>query len=107
MFWTSARICACLEMAVVLFQIFGVFCLCLSRLMPATILAKLGRVGYIIALVGLGATGALCGRHQSEFALFAGASMTLLLIGMIAGSSPTHSAAPGGRRTTAKPNLVA
>ncbi len=106
MFWTSARICACLEMSVVLFQIFGVFCLCLSRLLPGTVFSRLGRVGYILSLVGLGATGALCGRHQSEFALFAGASMTLLLIGMIAGSGATDPTAAGSRPNSAKPNLV-
>ncbi len=37
-------------------------------------------------MVGLGVAGALCGRHDSEFALFAGGTMTVLLIGMIIGN---------------------
>jgi hypothetical protein len=45
-------------------------------------------MGFVIALVGLGVAGAMCGRSDSEFALFAGVSMTLLLIGMNMGSGP-------------------
>jgi hypothetical protein len=86
MVWTNVRICAWLEFSVVLFQVFGVGALCLSRLMPASRWAARGRVAFVVAVVGLGVAGALCGRHDSEFALFAGGTMTFLLIGMTAGS---------------------
>ena len=86
MVWTNVRICAWLEFSVVLFQVFGVVALCLYRLMPATRWAERGRAGFIVALFGLGLAGALCGRHDSKFALFAGGTMTFLLIGMTAGA---------------------
>ncbi len=61
--------------------------LCLNRLMPrSTRWSSRGQVGSIVALFGLGIAGALCGRHDSEFALFAGGTMTVLLIGMTMGS---------------------
>jgi hypothetical protein len=85
LFWTNPSLCLYLEMTVVLLQVVGVASLCCSRLSPAGALARLGRVGYVLTLLGLGVAGAYCGCHQSKFALFAGASMTLLLIGMIAG----------------------
>lgn len=75
------------ELFVMFFQTFGVACLFLHRLTsnrspwhaPA-------RAGLIVALLGLGLSGAFCGRHDSEFALFAGGTMTVLLIGMTMGS---------------------
>jgi hypothetical protein len=81
----DVRFDALLEMSVVLFQVCGVAGLCLSRLFPRTRWANRGRIGFIVALVGLGVAGALCGRIDSEFSLFAGGTMTLLLIGMTAG----------------------
>ena len=86
MVWSNVRIDGVLEIAVMMFQVFGVATLCLTRLVPATRWADRGRVGFVVALVGLGVFGALCGRHDSEFALFAGGTMTFLLIGMIMGS---------------------
>src|SRR5438270_9366 len=88
MVWSSLRLCLVLELSVILFQVFGVAALCLSRLSPSTTgrWASWGRVGFVVALVGLGLAGALCGRHDSDFALFAGGTMTLLLIGMTVGS---------------------
>jgi hypothetical protein len=82
---TNLRVSAVLELTVMLFQVFGVAALCVSRLFPATRWANRGRNGAILALVGLAATGAVCGRHASEFALFAGVTMTILLIGMTTG----------------------
>jgi hypothetical protein len=105
-FWTSARICTYLEMSVIVLQVFGVLCLCLSRLLPATLWARVGPVGYVVALVGLGLTGALCGCHQSKFALYAGASMTILLIGMIAGNGSIDVTASTRSRGTPEPNLA-
>lgn len=75
------------EMFVMFFQTFGVACLFLHRLtQDGSSWHALGRTGVIVALLGLGTAGALCGRHDSEFALFAGGTMTALLIGMTMGS---------------------
>ena len=66
-------VCAIFEILVVLFQLCGIMGLCLNRLMPrSTPWSSRGQVGLIVALFGLGIAGALCGRHDSEFALFAG-----------------------------------
>ena len=86
MVWSSLRLCAVLELLVMVFQIAGVGALCVHRLASVGPWRDRGRIGYIIALIGLGVAGALCGRHDSEFALFAGGTMTLLLIGMTMGS---------------------
>lgn len=74
------------EMLVMFFQTFGVACLFLHRLTAhQSSWHTLGKAGVILALFGLGIAGALCGRHDSEFALFAGGTMTVLLIGMTVG----------------------
>lgn len=91
MIW-SIRSSAVLELLVVLFQVVGFVALCVSRLRAGTRWAERGRVGFVIALVGLGAAGALCGRQHSEFGLFAGFTLTALLIGMCMGGSPESSA---------------
>jgi hypothetical protein len=87
--------CDIFEVLVMLFQVFGIMGLCLSRLMPrSTAWSARGQVGSIVALFGLGIAGALCGRHDSEFALFAGGTMTVLLIGMTMGSGSIERADP-------------
>lgn len=78
------------EMLVMFFQTFGVACLFLNRLTDQrSSWHAPGRVGVIVAVIGLGVAGALCGRQDSEFALFAGGTMTVLLIGMTIGNSNT------------------
>ncbi len=104
MVWSNLPIDGLLEIAVMLFQFVGVATLCLTRLVPATRWAECGRVGFVLALVGLGVFGALCGRFDSEFALFAGGTMTLLLIGMIIGGGAT---APTAIRIGAKSKGIA
>jgi len=100
--------CAVFEILVVLFQLCGILGLCMSRLMPrATRWSSRGKVGFVIALVGLGVAGALCGRHDSEFALFAGGTMTLLLIGMTAGSGSIDHREPARPRRNSQPELAA
>lgn len=79
---------AVLECIVVLFQVIGVTGLCLSRLAPGTQWARRGKITFVVALVGLGVAGALCSQHDSAFTLFAGGSLTALLIGMTIGSHP-------------------
>jgi len=87
---THLNFCGVFEMFVMVFQTFGVLSLCLYRLTcPRSTWSNLGRFCVVAALFGLGISGALCGRHDSEFALFAGGTMTLLLIGMTIGNSNT------------------
>ncbi len=106
MVWSSVRVCAWLEIAVVLFQVFGVAGLCLNRFLPGSRWGERGRVGYVAALFGLGLAGAVCGRLDSEFALFAGGTMTFLLIGMIAGTGHHHPEAPIRRGVATEPTLA-
>src|SRR5436305_556678 len=72
MFVSKFDLCAVLELLVMFFQACGILGLCLSRLMPRSAWCYRGKIGFIVALFGLGIAGALCGRHDSEFALFAG-----------------------------------
>jgi hypothetical protein len=94
MFAGTLDLCSVLEMLVVFFQVCGVMALCLNRLMPRSAWSYRGKIGFIVALFGLGIAGALCGRHDSEFALFAGGTMTVLLIGMTIGSGAIDTADP-------------
>ena len=103
MAWSNLRVDAVLEVVVMMFQFIGVVMLCLTRLVPETRWADRGRIGFVFALVGLGIFGALCGRFDSEFALFAGGTMTFLLIGMVAGSGTTHATSPRPMRIAADP----
>ncbi len=107
MVWSNLPIDGLLEIAVMLFQFVGVATLCLTRLVPATRWADCGRVGFVLALVGLGVFGALCGRFDSEFALFAGGTMTFLLIGMIIGGGTAVGTAPRAIRIGAESKGVA
>ncbi len=101
------RIDGVLELVVMMFQVLGVAMLCLTRLVPETRWADRGRVGFVFALVGLGIFGALCGRFDSEFALFAGGTMTFLLIGMIVGSGSNHATATRVIRIATDPKAIA
>jgi len=101
-------VCSVFEILVIVFQVFGIMGLCLNRLMPrSTRWASRGQVGSIIALVGLGIAGALCGRHDSEFALFAGGTMTVLLIGMTMGSGSIEKTEPVHPCVATEPELAA
>ena len=101
-------LCSVYEILVIVFQVCGVMGLCLNRLMPrSTPWPSRGKVGSIIALFGLGIAGALCGRHDSEFGLFAGGTMTVLLIGMTMGSGSMEKTEPVHRCVTAEPKLAA
>lgn len=86
--------CALFELVVMGFQVVGVTGLCLTRLLPTTGWGRRGRLVFIVSLIGLGIFGALCGHHDSEFGLFAGGTMTVLLIGMTIGGG---SADPRGQ----------
>jgi hypothetical protein len=107
MVYSNLRIDGVLEVVVMMFQLLGVTTLCLTRLVPETRWADHGRIGFVFALVGLGVFGALCGRFDSEFALFAGGTMTFLLIGMIVGSGGSHATASASIRIVAEPKSIA
>ncbi len=90
MAWSNVSAASVLEMIVMAFQVFGVVSLCVTRLVSEARWAERGRIAFVIAMVGLGVAGALCGRQDSEFALFAGGTMTALLIGMTIGNGAHH-----------------
>jgi len=103
MAWSNIDLQDVLEVVVILFQVFGVVALCITRLVTEGRWAERGRVIVIVATVGLGVAGALVGRHDSEFALFAGGTMCLLLIGMTIGNGATDTSAPIRRRVPNEP----
>ncbi len=109
MAWSNFHFDGVLECVVMLFQVLGVSALALTRLTAGTRLSDYGRALFIVSLVGLGVSGALCGGQDSEFALFAGATMTLLLIGITMGSGQASTAYPmlPTRVTAPEPNLAA
>jgi hypothetical protein len=88
--------CTYFEPLVVFLQVAGVACLCLHRLLPERRWGKRLRILVLLAVVGLGLSGAVVGRHDSEFALFAGGTMTMLLIGMITGTGHVDRTQPPG-----------
>ncbi len=90
MAWSNVSLSSVLEMVVILFQVCGVVSLCMTRLISVARWAERGRVIFVIAMVGLGIAGGLCGREDSEFALFAGGTMTALLIGMTIGNTSSE-----------------
>jgi len=97
MFVSHPNCCGVLEMLVMFFQTCGILCLMFYRLTSReTAWSNWGRLGLIVSLVGLGVTGALCGGHDSEFALFAGGTMTLLLIGVTVGAGSIDSTDAAG-----------
>lgn len=58
---SNLQIDAILEVVVMMFQVFGVATLCLTRLVPQTRWADRARVGFVFALVGLGIFGGSAG----------------------------------------------
>ncbi len=108
MVWTNLRPGAVLEVTVMLLQVLGVGALCLNRFLPATPWALRGRIGTILALVGLAVAGSLCGRLASVFALYAGGTMTVLLIGMTTGNgtNPNDSRGEARHGLSPEPHLA-
>ncbi len=104
---TTVRACLLAETFVMLFQVVGVAGLCLSRLAAGTSWARRGHLVFLVAILGLGAAGAIAGRNDSVFGLFAGGSMTLLLIGMISGSGASDPIRPTGPAEVLEPGLAA
>jgi hypothetical protein len=92
--WRDARVRAGIEFGVVFFQVAGVTALILSRLLPMSRWADRGRVAFVGAMIGLGMAGILCAWYGSEFALFAGCTMAILLNVVILGIGHSHPALP-------------
>jgi hypothetical protein len=107
-FGAQLSVCDVFEILVMLFQVCGIMGLCLTRLMPCSPRwTSRGQAGFIIALFGLGIAGALCGRHDSEFALFAGGTMTVLFIGMTVGNGSIEKSEPPLPGVSTEPELAA
>ena len=69
--WTSSRPGIVFDLLVILFQVFGVLALVLSRLFATPRWSERGQWAFMVAVVGLGVAGALSGHQDSEFGLFA------------------------------------
>jgi hypothetical protein len=83
-----ARIRAYFEIGVILFQCAGVATLLLSRLVPTnTRWRSPGHKAFVGSLSGLGVSAVLCAWYASDFALFAGCALAILLSIVIFGDS--------------------
>lgn len=89
------------ESLVMIFQVIGLASLVLSRLLPAHRWTQRGKMVFTWAIVGLAVAGSICAHHHSSMGLFAGGSVTFLLVGMIAGN---HAAVAD--RTTAQGRMA-
>ncbi len=86
-----------MELLVVVAQVVGLLTLSLARLAPTGPWTDPGRRLFVVAMIALGASGALCAWYGSEFALFAGAALAVLFILGISGPGLGHHAAPARR----------
>jgi hypothetical protein len=96
-----------IECLVMLFQFVGLAGLGLAWLAPTRRWRGRGQTLVLVAMVGLGLSGAACGRQDSAFGLFAGGTLTFLFIGMIAGGASPESTVPTGLPDVAEPSLLA
>jgi hypothetical protein len=91
---SNLHTCAVLEFTVFLLQVVGVGSLFASRLVPGPRWAERGRMCLVLTLLGLGAAGSMLAVHNSEFSLFAGGTITVLLIGTTIGGGSTSTPDP-------------
>jgi hypothetical protein len=105
--WSSVSLGGIPEAMVIVFQVVGVGALGMARLLPSTPWSRHGRTVFVVSLVGLGIAGAICGHNDSEFGLFAGCTMTSLLIGMTVGSVPVERTGPAAERGSGELALAA
>jgi hypothetical protein len=87
-----------LEVAVLALQVAAVATLLASWLLPMTRLAAYCRVGFVVAMVGLGLAGALCAWYGSHFALFAGGAVTIFLSIAVLSQAPADVSRLGDAR---------
>lgn len=88
------------EFLIIILQICGIAALFVSRLASGASRRQAGRTAFVAALIGLGIAGAWCARHESEFGLFAGGTMTLLFIGMTLGTGAIEQGVVSGTKQT-------
>lgn len=88
----EAQVRTVLNVTVVVLQITGLASFLLTSFFPGGQLARRGQHGFVTAMLGLGVAGSLCAWYGSEFALFSGGSMAVLLNGVILGSGTSHGA---------------
>lgn len=84
---STLRFADVVEAVALVFQVVGIASVFGSRLLPCDRIRSFCRAGSLLALVVLGIAVAFCTQFDSKFALFGGATMTFLLIGMIWGST--------------------
>lgn len=92
-----ARLRCWLELAVVLLQVLAVGSLMLARLMQQARWARNGQTLFAGSMLGLGLVGTVCAGYASPFALFAGATMAVLLNVSFLGAGPGHATGSGAR----------
>lgn len=95
------------ESLVMVFQVVGLASLIFARLLPTGRWMRRGKLIFVLSLVGLGLAGAICAHHRSSMGLFAGGSITFLLVGMIAGSHPSVSTGVHGSGSQVEPTGMA
>ncbi len=98
--------CETLEKLVMLLQVSGLGSLIFVRLRPNGRWTGRAKHAFLVSLVGLAITGALLGLEDSHFALVAGTTMTVLLIGMIASGGSIEMIASEHRMSHAESALV-
>ncbi|GIW88044.1 MAG: hypothetical protein KatS3mg108_2368 [Isosphaeraceae bacterium] len=88
---------------IVMLQMVGVLGLVLSRCLPSHRWGVRGRRLLVLAMIGLGLAGVVHGQHRSGEALFAGATMAFLMVGMISGTTPVRNTLTTPRAGSAEP----
>ncbi len=99
----AIRPTAVCQSIVMLFQFLGILGLLLSRLMPASIWARRGKLIFLLGLIGLGFAGVLSGSQPTGSSLMAGGTITALLVGMNLGTHVTDSPVAIGTTRPALP----
>lgn len=69
-----------LQYLVVALQLVAIAAFVLAQFGTATRWARLGRFAFVAAMIALGLAGILCAGYTSEFALFAGGTLAVLLV---------------------------
>lgn len=90
-----------LELAVLLLQVVAVGSLMLARLTSGNRWPRSGQALFAASVVALGVAGVACARYASPFALFAGATMAILLNVSLLGAGPEHAARADAQARTA------
>ncbi|HEU5118073.1 MAG TPA: hypothetical protein VFT74_15730 [Isosphaeraceae bacterium] len=85
-----ARLRSWLELAVVMLQVLAVGSLILARLVPGERWPRSGQTLFAGSMLALGVVGTVCAGYASPFALFAGATMAVLLNVSFLGAGPEH-----------------